>query len=350
MTAETIPEKLDRIARNGYPSSATVEVTARCNARCGYCYLQDCSFKELSTEQLCAAIDKLSKSGVFHLHVSGGEPFLRPDILDVLSFAFDHGIFQCTLFSNGILLNNKHREFIVKNRDFFRDIQMSVFSHVPEINDRFLGVPGAFDAILENALFFKKNGLRVALALSLLDFNIDEMEKTRRFFEERNLPLLIAYFKIITSPHIESFVAASTTMAFFKRYFENLRPEERCKLKQEMKNLLKLPPNHNEELCYGRWNTVFMNAQGDLAPCVSFRNVKFGNIFEQGSVHDILQAAPQYHSICGFKKKDMEKCAACRFFNFCTVCLGSIHTEKGSFCATNTQMCNFANALYDILE
>jgi radical SAM protein with 4Fe4S-binding SPASM domain len=350
MASETISEKLDRISRNGYPTSATVEVTARCNARCGYCYLQDCSFKELSTEQLCAAIDKLSKSGVFHLHVTGGEPFLRPDILDVLSFAFDHGIFQCTLFTNGILLNDEHRDFLVRNREFFRNIQMSVFSHVPAINDRFLGVPGALDAIIKNALFFKKNGLTVALALSLLDINIDELEKTRRFFEDLDLTLLLAYFKIITGPHIESLVADSTTKAFFKHYLENLRPEECDKLKQEMKESLELPPKNNEELCPGRWSTVFMNAQGDLAPCVSFRNVKFGNVFDQGSVHDILQAAPDYHSICAFRKNDMKKCATCNFFNFCTICLGSIHTEKGSFCATNAQTCNFAHALYDILD
>ena len=113
MVAETVSEKLDRIARRGYPTTASIEVTAQCNARCEYCYVKDGSFTELSTGRLCAAIDKLSKSGVFHLHLTGGEPFLRPDILTIFSFAIEHGIFHCTLFSNGILLTEKHLDFLI---------------------------------------------------------------------------------------------------------------------------------------------------------------------------------------------------------------------------------------------
>ena len=112
-------------------------------------------------DQLCTAMDKLSKSGVFHLHITGGEPFFRPDILEILSYAIDHGFFYCTLFSNGILLTEKHLDFLIRNRDFFVEIQMSVFSHIAEKNDAYFGVPGALDAIMKNALFLKENGLRV---------------------------------------------------------------------------------------------------------------------------------------------------------------------------------------------
>jgi radical SAM protein with 4Fe4S-binding SPASM domain len=348
MPAETVSEKLERISQKGYPTLATIEVTSRCNARCGYCYLKDCTFPDLSTERLYAAIDKLSKGGVFHMHVTGGEPFLRPDILDVLSFAYDHGIFMCTLFSNGILLNDEHLEFILRKRDFFRDIQMSVFSHVPEKNDRFFGVPGALDAIIKNALFLKENGVLVTLALSLLDFNVDEMEETLKFFKDLGLPPQLANFKIITSPRIEDLVAASTSYSFFKRFLSNLSPGERGKLKHDMKESLNQPPGSYIELCSGRWTTVFMNAQGDLAPCVTFRNMKFGNIFEEKSLHDILQTSRDYHAVCAMKKNTMKKCASCKFINFCTICPGSMHSEYGSLCIPSAQVCNYAHALFDV--
>jgi radical SAM protein with 4Fe4S-binding SPASM domain len=349
MPSESVFDKLDRISRKGYPTIASIEVTGRCNAKCGYCYVKSNSFKELSTERLCFAIDKLSKNGVFHLHITGGEPFLRPDILDVLSFAFDRRIFYCTLFSNGILLNNEHRDFLIQNRDFFRYIQMSVFSHIPAINDNYFGVPGALDAIINNALFLKKNGLNIEIAMTLLDINIDTLDETRKFFEDHNLPLFIAFDKIINGPTIEKLVAASTTRSFFRKYLQSMRPEELSELKDQMRQSLEAPRQNDVELCAGRWNTIFMNAQGDLAPCISFRNVRFGNVFEEKSIHDILQNAPDYHSICSFKKNNMKKCAACKFFNFCTICLGSIHTEKKSFCAPDIQVCHFAQALYKIL-
>lgn len=349
MAIESIPDKLDRIARSGFPTIASIEVTARCNARCGYCYVKDSSFGELSTDQLCMAIEKLSQGGVFHLHITGGEPFLRPDILTILSFAFDHGVLFCTLFSNGILLNDDHRNFLVQNRDLFHNIQMSVFSHVPAINDRFFGIPGALDTIMRNALFLKKNGLRVSLAMNVLDFNIAELEKTRKFFEKHDLPLLLSYFKMATSSQIENFIADSTTISFFKQYLYSLRPEELDKFKLAMKKSLEIPVQSNADLCLGRWNNVFMNVQGDLSPCITFRNIKFGNIFEERSVHDILKNAADYNSICALKKKDMKKCTACKFFNYCTICLGVIHTQGKSFCSPDYQMCNFAHALYEII-
>ncbi len=350
MASETIALKLDRISRKGYPTNASIEVTARCNAHCGYCYLQDCSFEDPSIEQLCLAVRKLSDSGMFHLHVTGGEPFLRPDILTLLSFAFDLGIFHCTLFTNGTLLNDEHRNFIVRNRDFFRHIQMSIFSHNPSVNDAYLGVPGAFNEILKNALFLKNNGIRISLAMSILDFNVDTFEESRRFFSDRGLTLLIANFKTIAGPVIEKHVATSTTNSFFKRYFQNLDADILGRLKIQMKEALKIPPQNDVELCHGRWNTVYINTKGDIAPCISFRNFKLGNIYEERSVHDILLAAPDYHSICALHKNDMKKCAACKFFNFCTICLGSIHTEKKSFHDVDEQMCNFAHALFDILD
>lgn len=350
MAAESVFDKLNRVIRNGYPTVASIEVTSRCNARCGYCYMQDFSFKELSTKQLCLALDKFSKSGIFHLHITGGEPFLRPDILDVLSFAIEQGFFYCSLFTNGLLLTEKHFDFLLKNRDFFIETRMSVFSHMPEKNDAFFGVPGAFDTIMKNALFLKKNGLKVALAMSVFDFNVNELRESRRFFENNDLPLLLSTQKIISGPRTREFVAPSTTYSFFRQYFLNLDPEELDSHKRFMKKTLETPVPEETELCFGRFDYVFMDAQGDLAQCVSFRKMKLGNIFEDKPVRDILQTSPEYHSVCRHKKTDITKCSTCKFFNFCSVCLGVIHSKTGSLDISDTQACNYAQALYDLID
>jgi radical SAM protein with 4Fe4S-binding SPASM domain len=350
MTAESVNDKLYRVARNGYPTIASIEVTAQCNAQCGYCYVKDSAVKELSTEQLCRAIDKLSKSGIIHLHITGGEPFLRPDILDILSFAIDCGFFYCTLFSNGILLNEKHLDFIIRNKDFFIQMQMSVFSHIPEKNDAYFGVPGAFDAILRNALFLKNNGIGMALALSILDFNIDEIEETRNFFKNLDLPLLISTNKIVPGPRIKSHLSSSTTSSFFRKYLLSLPPDELDSHKKALKQSLESPGSESAELCFGRFDCVFINSQGDLAQCLAFRKMKLGSVFEDKSVHDILLASKDYHAICNRKRTDIEKCSSCKFHNFCTICLGAIHSESNSLDGINAPMCNYTQALYDLMS
>lgn len=349
MIVESVSEKLDRISRKGYPTTASIEVTARCNASCPYCYVKNNSAQDLSTNDLCKAIDKLSKGGVFRLHITGGEPFLRPDILNIFSYAMDHGIFHCTLFSNGINLSEKHFDFLIKYRDFFKHMQMSVFSHDVKKNDAYFGVPGALDLIMKNGLFLIKNGIQVTFALSIFDFNIDELEKTRSFFEERGFRVLLSFFKIITNDHVKRHVANSITKSFFKKYFQNMRVDDFDKLKKAMKQSLDAPPDKKASLCFGRWNSIFMDAKGNLAPCISFRNMKFGNVFEDGSLNDILLRTPGYHAVCACQRADFNKCLCCKFYNFCSICLGVIHTETQTLSSVDDQMCNFAEAFYDLI-
>ena len=349
MATESIYEKLNRITLKGYPTIASIEVTSLCNAHCNYCYIKDASIKDLTTKQLFTAIDKFSKNGIFHLHITGGEPFLRPDILDILSYAKESNFFYCSIFSNGILLNEKHLDFLIKNQDFFVEIQMSVFSHVPAKNDAYFGVPGAFDAIMKNALLLKKNGLRVTLAMSVFDFNIDGLEESRNFFEFHELPILLATSKIITDQRIKNNVAGSTSYAFFKQYLLSLPPKELNEHKKTMKQAMEMPRSDNAELCFGRFDFIYMDSRGDLAQCLCFRKMKLGNIFEDRSIHDILQNSSDYKAVCAHKKTDIKKCSVCKFYNFCSVCLGTIHSESNSLDSTDDQACNYAQALYDLI-
>jgi radical SAM protein with 4Fe4S-binding SPASM domain len=226
---------------------------------------------------------------------------------------------------------------------------MSIFSHIAAKNDAYFGVPGALDAIMKNALLLKENGLRLSFAMNILDFNIDEMEETRKFFEDHGLPLSFGYFKIITSSQLENTLSGITTYSFYKQYLLSLRPKALEELKVRMSQSLEAPSMENSELCAGRWTSIYMNPQGDLSPCLAFRTLKIGNIFEDRTLHDILQRSPDYHAICGGKKTDFTKCLRCKFHNFCSLCLGEIHTESNSLHEENDQVCNFARALYDLI-
>jgi len=66
------------------------EITHQCNYHCSYCIFSCNSKKisgELSTEECFHVIDELVKNGFKYLKITGGEPFLRKDILDILRYA-----------------------------------------------------------------------------------------------------------------------------------------------------------------------------------------------------------------------------------------------------------------------
>lgn len=66
------------------------EITHQCNYNCSYCIFS-CNQKkvpgELTTEECFHVIDELTKKGFKHLKITGGEPFLRNDIIEILRYA-----------------------------------------------------------------------------------------------------------------------------------------------------------------------------------------------------------------------------------------------------------------------
>src|SRR5437870_3548732 len=87
----------------GIPLSAHVDVTYRCNERCVHCYLPHDDRGELSTAEVKDLFGQLAEAGVFFLTISGGEPFLRTDLFELLAHARAL-TFNVKLKTNGILI------------------------------------------------------------------------------------------------------------------------------------------------------------------------------------------------------------------------------------------------------
>lgn len=83
----------------------TVAVTHRCNLRCNMCYFHSelDNSKELSLEVFKKIIDELRKSRPCVI-LSGGEPLMHPQILDMVRYAKNSGL-PVQVFSNGTLLS-----------------------------------------------------------------------------------------------------------------------------------------------------------------------------------------------------------------------------------------------------
>lgn len=88
------------------PLAATIRLTKACNLRCPHCYVDaGCPLKnELTTKELKLIIDQLVRLKVFYVFYTGGEPFLRKDISEILKYTHKKGI-GISISSNGTVLN-----------------------------------------------------------------------------------------------------------------------------------------------------------------------------------------------------------------------------------------------------
>lgn len=87
-----------------------LHVTQRCNLSCVGCYSLDPQRNALDDaplEDILHAVDELASVGVASLVISGGEPFLRSDLPDIVEHAKRAGIAKVTVLSNGTCLSKE---------------------------------------------------------------------------------------------------------------------------------------------------------------------------------------------------------------------------------------------------
>jgi MoaA/NifB/PqqE/SkfB family radical SAM enzyme len=135
-----------------FPSFISLTVTNRCNLRCQMCaqwsetgYMherRDGDDSRLSLSDWLRVVDEVHAEGISSILVRGGEPFLYPQILELLEYIAQRGIFTA-IDSNGTRLAQFAEDLVRLER-----VHVTVSVDGPEpIHDAVRGQPGCFAAI-----------------------------------------------------------------------------------------------------------------------------------------------------------------------------------------------------------
>ena len=154
-----------------------------CNQKCVHCYAAGqplAEEKELTTEEWKLILDRLRAACVTQVTFTGGEPTMREDLFELISYA---RWFVSRLNTNGIKLT---REYCDRLRAAELDsLQITFYSSDPAVHERLVGV-GQFEktsAGISNAL---AAGLSVSVNTPLCTLNRDYVE-TLRFLHEKGV-------------------------------------------------------------------------------------------------------------------------------------------------------------------
>src|SRR5579859_5516648 len=111
------------------PLKVSLEVTRRCPLECQHCYNNlamgdlPARNRELTKEEYSGIFSELADMGVMWLLFTGGEIFARKDFLEIYTAAKQKG-FLITLFTNGILINEKIAEYLREYPPFAIEITL----------------------------------------------------------------------------------------------------------------------------------------------------------------------------------------------------------------------------------
>jgi len=167
-------------------------VTRRCNLKCVHCYAhaRDRAFdNELTTEEGKQLLDDLARYGVPVVLFSGGEPLMRGDLAELAAHAVERGM-RAVISTNGTLIS-REKARILKNIGLsYVGISLD---GMQEVNDRFRGLKGAFEAAMEGIENCKAAGIKVGLRFTINKFNLAEIPKMFQLLEERDIPRACFY-------------------------------------------------------------------------------------------------------------------------------------------------------------
>ena len=248
-------------------ASVTIELTNKCNWRCKHCYIPSYTNHGFSLSFLESLFKDLRNMGVLNLVFTGGEMFLRDDVLDIVKIAREM-FFRVTILSNASLLDEKTVAKLSKLH--ISEYSLTIFSTNEELHDKISCVKGSFEKAMNGVRLLKKYNIPVEIKTPLIDDNKFEFGKISEFCKKEGVKFLSNPSIMCKSDGDISPSELRVSDADLEEVFLGLReifPEN------EFKRIY----NKNASPCSILKHTLSIDCYGNVHPCNSYF-YKVGNI------------------------------------------------------------------------
>ena len=305
----------------GVPLSVHLDITYRCNERCVHCYLDHDDHGEMTTAEIADVLKQLAEAGVFFLSLSGGEVLMRQDFFEIVEKARKL-LFNVKVKTNGVMI--RETEAARLRQLGVEQVQISVYSHRPEVHDRITKLPGSLKRTIEAIRFLKSQGLKVSIANVLMRGNFADQAEVNRMARELGVEYTL---DPTISPKMDgdtSILSLRIPGAELKQIFNNPA------LVGNVEEFCAVPPSPDEDImegfpCSAGHTACYISPYGDVFPCVQFP-LPSGNLRRQKFL-DIWRNSPQLREVRSIRAKDLPTCSSCSHVGTCTRCPGLAYME-----------------------
>ncbi len=155
-----------------------------CNLTCGHCLVNSSPRGEqgLPTTTWRSLIDQAVALGVDRFYITGGEPFVRPDMPDIIQdITQRHGI-ELILLTNATLFSGPRRAWLDQGDRARLKFQVSIDGSTPEINDPIRGA-GSFKAATDGLRELSRRGFDVTITTVTTSGNLEDLPNITRLAE-----------------------------------------------------------------------------------------------------------------------------------------------------------------------
>lgn len=301
--------------------SVTLELTYRCNEHCTHCYLDD--EKEQTTEgELSGAewkriIDECAKLGCMNVLVTGGEPTLHREFLDICEYVVSKGMLL-DVYTNGLFISDEIFDALLKLK--LNSVSVSLYGGSAEFHDLITRVSGSYDRTLMTALKFKSAGKDMFIKTVLFRNHIDEYFKLKRIASRYGM--IVSPASIITGGHSGR---SNADLIITDEEFEHLLKEDESFISSKECGVGR---DINGPVCMAGQNALSVNPFGKVFPCNAF-HLEVGDS-RVDSISDIWEKSEKLSEVRSIRLVDISpSCKKCDCVDACSCCLGAAYTENG---------------------
>lgn len=292
-------------------TSAYLHITNRCNLNCIGCYsLDDCRNKseDISLDEIKEIIKQLKKYSLKRMVISGGEPFLRDDLDEIIRYSKEEMMLERVfLVTNGTVIK---KEVLLKIKPYIDNIAVSIDGFSEE-HPTYLRDDGIFHKIKQSIEVIKSYGIPVSILPTLHKKNIFHVDEYVKLAEDLEVNLS---FSILTcsSKEFKDFIPEENELVYLgKKMAKADKPI----------SIIDTPlENFGMEVkrtCEAGNKILSIAANGDVYPChmMHSEKLRFGNILDN-PLEELLNSsvAERFRNL---SVDTFEKCNDCQYRYLC---------------------------------
>ena len=168
------------IIDNQIPVTTFIMLTSKCNFFCKHCFVspEKNKYADLKLEQWKNILDILKQKGTVNLVISGGEPLLNKNFIEIYKYAYQLK-FHIIIFTNASLLTKEHLNLF--NVMPPKRIEVTIYGSSSETYFNFCGIKIDIDVLLNNIRMLVTNGINVKIKTIANKFNYLELSQIKNF-------------------------------------------------------------------------------------------------------------------------------------------------------------------------
>lgn len=269
------------------PTDAIIAVTYKCNSKCVMCDIWQRPF----CEEIEPRIYSKLPSSLRIINISGGEPFLRKDLPEIISvLAKTCNKARLGISTNGLLSSRikECMETILSRR--IKNVSINVSIHgIGEFHDNVMGIKGAFERAINTVQILKDIGVNdLGIAYTATNHNIGQLPKVIELARELDVQYTFCglahsselMFKSVKEPIKDLKELNDRLEELTKGHLKSLYPRDWFRAYIDSGNYYYAKTGKRKIPCGAGLDWFFIDPNGDIYPD-NILNFNFGNIKDQ---------------------------------------------------------------------